>query len=172
MSDPILSATEIVSAFVSHNSIPANEVPELVRAVVAAFNLDGRQAVPEASVEKLIPAVPVKKSVHHDYIVSLETGERFMTLKRHLSGLKLTPEQYIEKWNLPPDYPMTARGYSERRSALAKSLGLGRKAAQPVEIAAKVKKPRPKPEAHVETEVPASSPGVAPEPAEDQQQAA
>ena len=172
MSDPILSATEIVCAFVSHNSIPANEVPELVRAVVAAFNLDGRQAVPEASVEKLIPAVPVKKSVHHDYIVSLETGERFQTLKRHLFGLNLTPEQYRDKWNLPHDYPMTARGYSERRSALAKSLGLGRKAAQPVEIVAKQKKPRAKQGSHVEAEAPASSPDVAPEPTENQQQAA
>jgi hypothetical protein len=86
------------------------------------------------------PAVPMRKSIHRDFILSLEDGKRYQTLRRHLLGRGMTPEQYRAKWNLPADYPMVAAAYSERRSALAKSLGLGRKAA--AEIAEPISKPK------------------------------
>ncbi len=74
---------------------------------------------------KLVPPVSIKKSVTDDYLISLEDGQQYQSLKRHLSKHGLTPEEYRAKWGLPHDYPMTAPGYSARRSALAKSLGLG-----------------------------------------------
>lgn len=116
---------EIVSAYVMHNSVQRNDLAELITAVHASLTgLGAPRAAPAA--ERPVPAVPVKKSIHHDYLISLEDGRRYKSLKRHLSGRGLTPERYREKWGLPSDYPMVAPSYAKQRSDLAKSMGLGR----------------------------------------------
>jgi predicted transcriptional regulator len=84
-----------------------------------------------AEPEKPVPAVPIKKSVMPEYLISLEDGRHYKALKRHLRRLGMTPEEYRTKWGLSPDYPMVAAEYAKRRSELAKSLGLGRKRAEP-----------------------------------------
>ncbi len=122
----ILALTaQIVSAHVSNNTVPADGLTALIRQVHQA--LTGVTAVvPEP--EKPQPAVPVKRSVFPDYIVCLEDGKKLKMLKRHLqSAYNMTPEQYRERWGLPQDYPMVAPNYAERRSALARQIGLGRK---------------------------------------------
>ena len=146
MSDNTLIAAEVISAYVTNNSVPASELPNLIRAVVAAFDgLDQLQVVQEPA-PSLEPAVPVKKSVHRDYIVSLETGVRFQTLARHLGSLGLTPDEYRAKWGLAADYPMTSASYSAKRSQMSKDLGLGRrKVAEPVEASSATKEPRSTP---------------------------
>jgi predicted transcriptional regulator len=100
-SDSIKLAAEVVAAFVSNNPLPRSDLPAL------------------------IPAVPIRKSITPDYLVCLEDGKRFKSLRRHLRLHGLTPEQYREKWNLSSDYPMVAPNYSTERSALAKKIGLG-----------------------------------------------
>lgn len=118
-------AAQIVSAHVSNNSVTADALPALIRQVYQALSGAG-QTTPEP--EKLQPAVPVKRSVFPDYIVCLEDGKQLKMLKRHLqSAYGMTPEQYRERWGLPSDYPMVAPNYAERRSALARQIGLGRK---------------------------------------------
>lgn len=118
-------AAQIVSAHVSNNSVSAEALPALIRQVYQALSGAG-QSAPEP--EKLQPAVPVKRSVFPDYIVCLEDGKQLKMLKRHLqSAYGMTPEQYRERWSLPSDYPMVAPNYAERRSALARQIGLGRK---------------------------------------------
>ena len=118
----------IVSAYVSNNSVPMNHIGELVQTVHETLLRLENETSPES--QPLVPAVPIKKSVTPDYIISLEDGRRFRSLKRHLSAqYGMTPEQYRAKWNLPPDYPMVAPSYASARSALAKSIGLGRKPA-------------------------------------------
>ncbi|HAH09933.1 MAG TPA: MucR family transcriptional regulator [Alphaproteobacteria bacterium] len=116
---------QIVSSFVTRNLVPASEVAELTKSVHAALaGLANGVSVPQNG--ELRPAVPIKKSYTDDWIICLEDGKKFKSLKRHLkSAFDLTPEQYREKWGLPPDYPMVAPNYSERRSALAKQIGLG-----------------------------------------------
>jgi predicted transcriptional regulator len=116
----------IVSAYVSHNTTPASEIPALIGQVHAALvRISGGHAEPAAS-ETVRPAIAVKKSVTPDYIVCLEDGKKFKSLKRHLRAqYNMTPEQYREKWNLPPDYPMVAPNYAVARSRLAKQMGLG-----------------------------------------------
>ena len=126
MSYNTLIAAEVISAYVTNNSVPASELPDLIRAVVLAFDNLGQLQV-EEPVPTIVPAVPIKKSVHHDYLVSLEDGKRYQTLRRHLSALGLTPHEYRAKWDLPADYPMVARAYSAKRSELSKAFGLGRK---------------------------------------------
>ncbi|GBR01493.1 MucR family transcriptional regulator [Acetobacter oeni] len=123
---PLLELTaEIVSAHVANNSFAADGLPALIRDVYAALEAAG-QAVPEP--EKLQPAVPIKRSVFPDYIVCLEDGKKLKMLKRHLqSAYGMTPDQYRERWGLPSDYPMVAPNYAERRSTLAREIGLGRK---------------------------------------------
>jgi predicted transcriptional regulator len=119
-----LTAT-IVSAYVSNNSVPSAEIPNLISNVHSALKRvsGGQMAAPA---EPLKPAVPVKRSVTPDYIVCLEDGMKFKSLKRHLrTRYKMTPEQYREKWNLPPDYSMVAPNYAAARSQLAKQMGLG-----------------------------------------------
>lgn len=118
---------DIVAAYVSNNSIRPGDVAALIADVYAGVNKLSAPAAPEEEAPK--PRMPIKKTVTHDYIVSLEDGKQYRTLKRHLSGLGLTPEEYRAKWSLPADYPMVAPGYSQKRSELAKSLGLGRKPA-------------------------------------------
>ena len=156
MSDSTQIAAEIVSAYVSNNSVPAVELPDLISAVGRA--LDGLgQEVDIAETVAPVPAVPVKKSVHRDYLVSLETGERFQTLRKHLSGHGMTPDDYRAKWGLSADYPMTAPAYSERRSALAKSLGLGRKPTVAQEEVTAPKRSRTKPKQRAEAEASAET---------------
>ncbi|MHB8267003.1 Ros/MucR family transcriptional regulator [Bradyrhizobium sp.] len=119
-----LTAT-IVSAYVSNNPTPASDIPALIGQVHAALLRvsTGRAELP---VEPAKPAVPVKKSMTADYLICLEDGKRFKSLKRHLRTLySMTPEQYRDKWGLPPDYPMVAPNYAVARSQLAKKMGLG-----------------------------------------------
>lgn len=118
-------AAEIVSAYVSNNSVPAAELPTLLNDVHAAIVRVASGAQPIV-VEAAKPAVPPKKSITNDYIVCLEDGRKFKSLKRHLrTQYNLSPEEYREKWALPADYPMVAPAYAKARSALAKQMGLG-----------------------------------------------
>ena len=120
-------AAEIVAAFVSNNSLPRNELTELLATVNAAVRqLSDAGASAPAEVEPLVPPVSIRKSVTPDYLICLEDGKRFKSLKRHLATLGMTPEQYRDKWSLPADYPMVAPGYSAKRSALAKGAGFGK----------------------------------------------
>jgi predicted transcriptional regulator len=116
---------DIVSAYVSNNSVPSADIPALIGQIYAALKrVSGGQAA--AASEPLKPAVPIKRSVTPEYIVCLEDGQKFKSLKRHLrTRYGVTPEQYREKWGLPPDYPMVAPKYAEARSQLAKQMGLG-----------------------------------------------
>jgi predicted transcriptional regulator len=118
-------AADIVSAYVSNNSVPASELPALINDVHAALvRVTGTVAVSSSEAPK--PAVPAKKSVTNDYIVCLEDGKKFKSLKRHLrTQYNMSPEEYREKWSLPPDYPMVAPNYAKARSQLAKQMGLG-----------------------------------------------
>jgi len=118
-------AVEIVSAFVSHNSLPANELPSLVVTLHATLNgLAARNSMEPA--EPPTPAVAIKRSIMPDYIVCLEDGKRFKSLKRHLrTRYDLTPDEYRTRWGLAPDYPMVAPNYAAARSELAKTMGLG-----------------------------------------------
>jgi predicted transcriptional regulator len=118
-------AAEIVSAYVANNSVPASELPALLNDVHAAIvRVASGVAAPAPEAAK--PAVSPKKSITNEYIVCLEDGRKFKSLKRHLrTQYNLSPEQYREKWGLPPDYPMVAPAYAKARSALAKQMGLG-----------------------------------------------
>jgi len=119
-------AAEIVSAYVSNNSVPASELATLLGDVHGAIVRVATGAVVPAPVEAAKPAVSPKKSITNDYIVCLEDGRKFKSLKRHLrTQYNMSPEQYREKWGLPPDYPMVAPAYAKARSALAKQMGLG-----------------------------------------------
>ena len=127
--DLIELSADIVSAFVSHNSLNPNDLPKLIAEVHSALRGLQTNEAPVVT-EELKPAVPVKKSVAADYIICLEDGKKFKSLKRHLrTHYNLSPEEYREKWGLPADYPMVAPNYSATRSKLAKDNGLGRKAA-------------------------------------------
>jgi predicted transcriptional regulator len=127
--DVVELSAEIVAAYVSHNALSPTDLPKLISEVHGA--LKGLSATEQAPLpEERKPAVPVRKSVGQDYIVCLEDGKKFKSLKRHLrTHYSLTPEEYREKWGLPPEYPMVAPNYSQTRSRLAKINGLGRKAA-------------------------------------------
>lgn len=126
--DLIELSTEIVSSYVSHNSVSVSDLPKLIADVHGALRALHNKEVP-APVEELKPAVPVRKSIAPDYIICLEDGKKFKSLKRHLrTHYNLSPEEYREKWGLPADYPMVAPSYSATRSKLAKDNGLGRKA--------------------------------------------
>ena len=126
--DLIELSTEIVSAYVSHNALSVNDLPKLIADVHTALSGLRGHGAPEP-VEELKPAVPVRKSVAADYIICLEDGKKFKSLKRHLrTHYDLSPEEYRDKWGLPADYPMVAPNYSATRSRLAKDNGLGRKA--------------------------------------------
>jgi len=123
---PIELAAEMVAAFVSNNSVPTSELPALIHAVhtaVARLAVGPESAPPQ--IEAKAPAVPIRKSITPDFLICLEDGKRFKTMRRHLAGLGLTPEQYRQKWNLPSDYPMVAPNYAALRSAMAKKIGLG-----------------------------------------------
>ncbi|WP_407530109.1 MucR family transcriptional regulator [Methylobacterium oryzisoli] len=119
---------DIVSAYVSKNSVPIGELANLLNLVHDA--LGGLGAPPASEPVKLTPPVSIKKSVTPDYLISLEDGRQYRSLKRHLSTRGLTPEQYRQKWGLPNGYPMVAANYAAARSELAKSIGLGQRRAR------------------------------------------
>jgi predicted transcriptional regulator len=128
-------AADIVGAFVSNNSVTTAELPSLITHVHAALERLDKPAQPEP--EKLIPPVPIKKTITPDFLISLEDGKRYKSLRRHLSGRGLAPEQYRQKWGLPHDYPMVSPNYSAQRSELARNLGLGHKRKGTTKMAAK-----------------------------------
>ncbi|WP_024816249.1 MucR family transcriptional regulator [Methylopila sp. 73B] len=131
MSDDAISdsyielAAEIVSAYVSNNSVAPADLPALINEIHGALARIST-GVSEPIAEALKPAVPVKKSVTSDFIICLEDGKKFKSLKRHLrTQYDMSPEEYREKWGLPSDYPMVAPNYAAARSELAKKMGLG-----------------------------------------------
>ena len=130
-------AAEIVSAFVSNNSVPVTELPALISNVHATLTNVASGSTQQPAEEPKAPAVPIKKSVQPDYIVCLDDGKRFKSLKRHLrTTYNMTPDQYRAKWGLAHDYPMVAPNYAAARSELAKQMGVG---------ARRRKRPEPEP---------------------------
>jgi predicted transcriptional regulator len=118
-------AADIVSAYVANNSVRPADLPDLINAVHNALKTTGSQQS-QAEAQPPSPAVSIKKSLGQDYIICLDDGKKFKSLKRHLrTKYGMTPEQYREKWGLPKDYPMVAPAYARARSELAKSMGLG-----------------------------------------------
>ncbi|MEN6543952.1 MucR family transcriptional regulator [Parvibaculum sp.] len=117
---------EIVSAYVGHNDVPAEDISGLIHKVYTA--LVQAESGAASHVERPEPAISTRKSITPDYLVCLEDGKKFKSLKRHLrTHYNLSPEEYREKWNLPRDYPMVAPNYAQARSKLAKKMGLGQK---------------------------------------------
>ena len=139
----IQTATEIVAAYVSRNSVPVSELPALIQSVFVALTDLDEPAQQEVVVEALKPAVSIKKSITDEYLISLEDGRKFKSMKRYLAGLGMTPADYRAKWGLPSDYPMVAPAYGARRSELAKTIGLGRKPAEVAPEPAPVLQPEP-----------------------------
>ncbi|HAE29281.1 MULTISPECIES: MucR family transcriptional regulator [Hyphomonas] len=124
--DVLGMTTDIVSSYVSHNTVPASDLPDLIRSVHDAISSisDGESADAEA----LSPAVPISKSITPDFLICLEDGRKLKMLRRYLrSRYSMTPEEYRERWNLPADYPMVAPNYAKLRSKHAKNIGLGKK---------------------------------------------
>ena len=119
-------AADIVSAYVSNNSVPTTDLAALINDVYAALLRATTSEAPTPIAEVPKPAVPTKKSVTDEYIICLEDGRKFKSLKRHLrTQYDMSPDQYREKWGLAPDYPMVAPSYAKARSNLAKEMGLG-----------------------------------------------
>jgi predicted transcriptional regulator len=143
-------AAEIVSAFVANNSVPVAELPALIGNVHDALNKVATGSTQKAEETKQAPAVPIKKSIQPDFIVCLDDGKKFKSLKRHLRTVyNLTPDQYRAKWGLSADYPMVAPNYAAARSQLAKQMGLGARRkrtveAEPVQAATRAKGRRKK----------------------------
>lgn len=126
----LLSLTSnIVAAHVSNNAVAPSDVPSLIREVYEMLAQVGSPA--EKQEERPVPAVPIKKSIHPDYLICLEDGKKLKMLKRHLkTAYDMTPDEYREKWGLGPDYPMVAENYAKQRSQLAKEIGLGRRSSK------------------------------------------
>jgi len=123
-------AADIVSAYVANNAVGSDKLPDLIGYVYGALSRASLQAVEPEKVE-LKPAIAVKKSVTPEYIICLEDGQKFKSLKRHLkTHYDMSPEEYREKWGLPRDYPMVAPSYAAARSDLARNMGLGRRGAE------------------------------------------
>ncbi|HZZ90773.1 MAG TPA: MucR family transcriptional regulator, partial [Caulobacteraceae bacterium] len=121
--DMLRLSADIVAAYVSRNAVGVGAVPDVLGQVYEALARLGQPAAPAAAPQRLKPAVPVAKSIQHDHIVCLEDGKKLKMLKRYLrSRFDLSPEEYRRKWGLPPDYPMVAPAYAERRSAFAKEI--------------------------------------------------
>jgi predicted transcriptional regulator len=124
--DLVALTSTIVAAYVSRNPMPTGELAGLIRLIHATLSALAAD-LPRSGLPRLAPAVPVHLSIEDDFIVCLEDGLKFKSLKRHLRArYDMTPEQYREKWGLPSDYPMVAPGYSRTRSKLARASGLGR----------------------------------------------
>jgi predicted transcriptional regulator len=130
---------DILSAYTSNNPVAREDLPDVVARIATALASLGMPK--EREIPVLTPPISIKKSVTPEYIVSLEDGKHYKSMKRHLGGRGLTPDEYREKWGLPRDYPMVAPNYAAARSALAKKMGLGRKAA-PVPEPVKAKRGR------------------------------
>jgi predicted transcriptional regulator len=129
--------SDIVASFVSNNTVGVTELLAFIRQVHTALTA-ASNAKAEAEQVKLEPAVPIKSSVKADYIICLEDGKKFKSLKRHLrTAFNMTPEEYRKKWGLKHDYPMVASAYAAKRSELAKSIGLGNLRAKAVKSAPK-----------------------------------
>ena len=123
--DDLLALTSnIVSAYVSHNTLPAADIPAVIEQVFRTLStVTGEVSV---MTDRPQPAVPIKRSITPDYLICLEDGKKLKMLKRHLkTAYNMTPEEYRERWGLPADYPMVAPNYAEKRSKLAKDIGLG-----------------------------------------------
>lgn len=119
---------DIVAAYVSNHVVPVSDLPGLIADVHTALSGTTAPAPQAAVVEKPKPPVPIRKSIEDDYLICLEDGQKFKSLKRHLmTHYNMTPEEYREKWGLPADYPMVAPAYAEARSRLAKEMGLGQR---------------------------------------------
>lgn len=123
--DLLLYSADIVAAFVGQNRVSPDQLPDIIRIVHQTLTSLGHAAPAAAAPQK--PAVPINKSVQHDYIVCLEDGAKLKMLKRYLrSRYNLSPEEYRRKWGLPADYPMVAPAYAARRSEFARQIGLGK----------------------------------------------
>jgi predicted transcriptional regulator len=125
-SETLETAAELVAAFVSNNPLPKGELPALIQTIhdtLARLSGGVENAAPKEEPKQ--PAVSIRKSVTPEYLICLEDGKKFKSLKRHVGTHGLTPDQYRAKWNLPSDYPMVAPNYAAARSALAKAIGLG-----------------------------------------------
>jgi predicted transcriptional regulator len=146
-SETVAMTSDIVSAFVSNNAVVSADLPTLIHQVYRALAEATTGQKPREEAAALTPAVPIKKSITPEFLISLEDGKKYKSLKRHLSTRGMTPDEYRAKWGLPRDYPMVAASYSAQRSQLAKSLGLGQggRAA-----------PAPEPEVEAEVEAPAA----------------
>ncbi|QEE47087.1 transcriptional regulator [Rhizobium sp. WL3] len=119
---------DIVSAYVSNHMVQVSDLTTLIADVHQALNSTASPTPVPAVVEKPKPPVPIRKSIEDDYLICLEDGQKFKSLKRHLmTHYNMTPEEYREKWGLPADYPMVAPAYAEARSRLAKEMGLGQR---------------------------------------------
>lgn len=122
--DLLSLTTEIVSSYVSNNAVQADELPNVIDKVFKSLSTVTAESL--ASADRPQPAVPIKRSITNDFLICLEDGKKLKMLKRHLkTAYNMTPEQYRERWGLPADYPMVAPSYAERRSKLAKDIGLG-----------------------------------------------
>lgn len=119
--------SEVVAAYLSSNQVPAGDVPAVIADVYGSLSNLGKEPM---KAEPLKPPVSIKRSITPDYLISLEDGKQYKSLKRHLAGRGMTPEDYRTKWGLPRDYPMVAPSYAAQRSELAKKMGLGRKAGE------------------------------------------
>ena len=124
--DLLVYSADIVAAYLAQNKVSPDQIPEVIRSVHQALSsLSGAGPAEPAAPQK--PAVPINRSVHHDYIVCLEDGAKLKMLKRYLrSRYNLSPEEYRRKWGLPADYPMVAPAYAARRSEFARQIGLGK----------------------------------------------
>ena len=123
---PLEATVKVVTAFVYNNPLPRVELPALIQAIhdtLARLTVGGEASTPKEEPKE--PAVSIRKSVTPGYLICLEDGKHFKSLKRHLTAHGLTPDQYRAKWQLPSDYPMVAANYAASRSALAKAIGLG-----------------------------------------------
>ena len=124
--DALLRMTaEVVAAYLGNNTLPTGQLPEVISAVYLSLkSLESKGAEPKP--EPFKPAVPIRKSITPDYLICLEDGKKLKMLKRHLkTAYDMTPDEYRERWSLPPDYPMVAPNYARQRSKLAKEIGLG-----------------------------------------------
>ncbi len=125
-------ASEVVAAYVGNNAVSTTDLPILIGEVYDALNKASKNKS-TGGVSNSKPAVPIKKSLTDDYLICLEDGKKFKSLKRHLrSHYDISPEEYREKWGLPLDYPMVAPNYAKARSQLARDMGLGRKPGQKI----------------------------------------
>ncbi|MDB5439733.1 MAG: MucR family transcriptional regulator [Caulobacteraceae bacterium] len=125
--DLLEACADVVAAYLGQNTMPAAQVPDLIRSVYSAFGALSGASPPQTPVEKQKPAVAISRSVQDEYIVCLEDGARLKMLKRYLGArYQMTPDDYRRKWGLPDDYPMVAPAYAAKRSAYAKKIGLGR----------------------------------------------